>query len=99
MAWMKVYRGLGQRSLSLSVLFIGVAVAHAAGFSHRVHLQMGLDCTGCHAAAVTSTKPSDNLLPAKSVCLDCHESVTIPAPPVTPLLAFSHALHLKMGNV
>lgn len=73
--------------------------AWGASFSHRLHLEMGLTCTGCHAAAPASTKPADNLLPARSVCLDCHESAAIPPPPATNLTAFSHALHLKMGNV
>jgi len=75
------------------------AVTHAAPFSHRLHLQMNLTCTGCHTAAATSTRVSDNILPAKSVCLDCHESAAIPAPPAVPISAFSHSLHLKMGNI
>ena len=71
----------------------------AAPFSHRVHLQTGLECVNCHTAAPGSTKVEDNLLPAKRVCLDCHESADIPPPPSTRLTKFSHALHLKMGNV
>src|SRR5580704_14144381 len=81
------------------VFFAWGAALGAAPFSHRLHLGMGLECVGCHTAAASSTKVEDNLLPAKSVCLACHEDVGIPAPPTTRLSKFSHALHLRMGNV
>jgi len=60
---------------------------------------MGMKCLACHAAAATSTKVQDNLLPASQVCLDCHAQAEIPAPPTTNLTQFSHALHLRMGDV
>jgi predicted CXXCH cytochrome family protein len=71
----------------------------AAPFSHKLHLALDLECTTCHTAAAASTKPSDNLLPAKAVCLPCHDDAQIPAPPTTRVAFFSHAQHLKMGNV
>ncbi len=70
----------------------------AAPFSHRIHLGQGLQCLECHTAASTSTRVEDNLLPAKQVCLNCHEDAAIPSPPSTRLSKFSHALHLKMGS-
>lgn len=60
---------------------------------------MGLACVGCHTSAASSTRVEDNLLPAKQVCLQCHADADIPAPPSTRLSKFSHALHLRMGNV
>jgi hypothetical protein len=78
------------------------AALSAAPFSHRVHLQMKLACVVCHSAATTSTGAQDNPLPTRQVCLNCHkesEIPAIPAPPVTRVAWFSHALHLKMGNV
>lgn len=75
------------------------ASAWAAPFPHRVHLAQGMQCVTCHAAAPASTKSTDNLLPKKDICLNCHEDVQIPAPPQTNLTHFSHALHLKMGDV
>ena len=84
------------------VFFAWGAAWSAAPFSHRVHLQMGLACTECHTAAAASTKVQDNLLPAKQVCLACHkesELPVIPPKPATKVSEFSHALHLKMGNV
>ena len=82
------------------LITLGATAAWAAvPFSHRVHLAMKLECLTCHAAAATSTTATDNLLPAKTVCLRCHESAEIPAPPVTLVAKFSHALHLRMGNV
>jgi hypothetical protein len=53
----------------------------------------------CHATAARSTSASDNLLPAREVCMDCHEDVAIPPPQPVRVAKFSHALHLKMGDV
>ena len=60
---------------------------------------MGMKCVSCHAAAASSTKVQDNLLPAREVCLECHDDAEIPTPPATNLTHFSHALHLKIGDV
>jgi predicted CXXCH cytochrome family protein len=73
--------------------------SYAAPFSHKLHLGLELQCATCHTAAAGSTKASDNLLPAKTVCLQCHEDAQIPAPPQTRVAFFSHAQHLKMGNL
>jgi hypothetical protein len=86
------------KRLVVLVFSWGVALG-AAPFSHRIHLAQGLACLDCHTAAARSTKVDDNLLPAKSVCLGCHETAEIPTPPATRLSKFSHALHLRMGNV
>src|SRR5947207_3555099 len=83
----------------LVFLAIGGAAWAAAPFSHQLHLQLKLDCTRCHAAAATSEKAEDNLLPDRKVCTECHASVEIPAPPTTRVVHFSHAQHLKMGNI
>jgi len=84
--------------LLIAVLATWGAAANAAPFSHALHLKQKLACTTCHAAAETSTQPSDNLLPDKKVCLGCHPSADIPAPPTTRVVHFSHQQHLKMGN-
>jgi hypothetical protein len=68
-------------------------------FSHRVHLAAKLDCSLCHAAALTSTRLDDSLLPAQSVCLKCHKTADIGAPMPTRLARFNHQLHLRLGNV
>ena len=87
----------------LAVLLIAWGVtwgtALGAPFSHKLHLSLELECTTCHAAAAASAKASDNLLPARTVCLQCHEDARIPAPPATRVAFFSHAQHLKMGNL
>jgi hypothetical protein len=81
---------------------LAVATAAAAQtpkpFSHRIHTRL-LQCTQCHAAAPQSTRIDDNLLPKKEVCLPCHKEVSIPAPPKSPLNRFSHATHVKLGNI
>ena len=82
----------------VTVLAMWGAAANAAPFSHALHLKQKLACTTCHAAAETSTQPSDNLLPDKKVCLGCHASADIPGPPTTRVVHFSHQQHLKMGN-
>jgi hypothetical protein len=71
----------------------------AAPFSHKLHLGLKLGCVTCHTAAPTSTKASDNLLPANAVCRPCHQDAQIPAPPASRVVAFNHSQHLKMGNL
>jgi predicted CXXCH cytochrome family protein len=68
-------------------------------FSHRLHLELKLECAFCHAAAPSSTKASDDLLPSKQVCLGCHETAVISRPPKARVDKFSHQLHLRMGNI
>jgi predicted CXXCH cytochrome family protein len=89
------------RRLAVIVIAWGAVwgTSYAAPFSHKLHLGLELQCTTCHTAANASTKASDNLLPAKTVCLQCHEAAQIPAPPKTRVAFFSHAQHLKMGNL
>jgi hypothetical protein len=81
-------------------MFLGVAEGQGQRtFSHRLHLQLKLECVACHQAAPTSTRLEDNLLPAREVCLPCHKEASTGAPPVTRLARFNHQLHLKMGNL
>src|SRR6267154_2182082 len=90
----------GLRRAVLILLVVGAAwgETNAAPFSHKLHLKLISQCTTCHTTAEASTKPEDNLLPVKQVCVKCHADVTIPAPPTTLVAHFSHAQHLKMGN-
>ena len=85
----------------LWIALVWCSTLGAEPFSHRLHLQMNLQCVGCHVAARNSTKVEDNLLPAKEVCLACHKEseIQIPAPETTRIVNFSHAQHLKMGNL
>ena len=88
------------RILFLLTAIAGVAVAQTAQpFSHRIHLAAKLDCTVCHAAALTSARLDDNLPPKPEVCLKCHKTAEIGAPMVTRLARFNHQLHLKLGNL
>ena len=77
----------------------GTRVDAAAPFSHRLHLKLKLQCTGCHASVTSSTRVEDNNLPTKQACLPCHKQVTIPEPPKTAIAKFSHQQHLKLGNI
>lgn len=85
------------------LLILGAAAhAVAAPFSHRLHLGMGMECASCHDRASASTRAEDDLLPSKAVCAGCHDSATAPqrpAPLAVPVVHFSHAVHLKMGNL
>ena len=89
------------RRLAVILLVWGAAwsMLYGAPFSHKLHLSLEFHCTDCHTAAAASTKASDNLLPAKTVSLQCHEDAQIPAPPATRVASFSHAQHLKLGNL
>lgn len=76
-----------------------ILLALAAPFSHRVHLQLGLDCLKCHPTAPASQSPADNNLPVEQTCKPCHsEPRTINAPRATTVTRFSHARHVKLGN-
>jgi hypothetical protein len=79
--------------------YVASPLSHAAPFSHKTHLQLKLECGRCHAAALSSTKPEDNLLPDAKACVQCHASVEIPVPGTTRVAHFSHSQHLKMGNI
>ena len=83
----------------LAIVLLAWGAAYAAPFSHKFHLNLKLQCASCHPAAATSTKATDNLLPVKPACRPCHEDAQIPAPAPTRVVAFNHALHLKMGNI
>lgn len=48
-------------------------------FDHAKHAALGLECARCHAAADTSVRPGDRLLPAEAVCFECHDPRTRPA--------------------
>jgi hypothetical protein len=85
------------------VWLIGAALlAEAAPFSHRLHLAMKMECGACHAKALASGKAEDDLLPSKQVCGGCHDATFAPQRPPAmpvPVVHFSHAVHLKMGNL
>ncbi len=89
-----------QRLIGLGVM--GVAAEAAAPFSHKLHLQLGLDCVKCHMGVATSTKAADNNLPPRAVCTTCHKAPDEKAVKAEPrplhVGLFNHALHLKLGN-
>jgi len=41
-------------------------------FSHAEHAARGLACGACHAAATTSTRTADALVPGEDACVACH---------------------------
>lgn len=77
-----------------------LAALFAADFSHKAHLALQPDCAACHTAAAASKSMADNLLPGPEACRRCHEAPpAIGAPRATPIRAFDHSLHTKLGNV
>ena len=72
----------------------------AAQFSHKLHLQLKLQCISCHTSAPASTKVEDNNLPPAEVCLSCHkDGQPIKEPRPSKLSKFNHRQHLRMGNI
>ena len=76
-------------------------------FPHGIHLDRGLACTNCHAAAASSTSAEDRLLPAAEMCAFCHSGQIAAEIDLAPLEArqpparsyrFDHRLHLELGN-
>jgi hypothetical protein len=86
-------------------LAILLAWAHGASaqqkpFSHALHLKMKPACGDCHAGAGASSLVTDNNLPSQEACKSCHQQpVSIKEPARTLVTRFSHATHLKLGNV
>lgn len=83
----------------LAAAVVAWGAAQAAPFSHKLHLGLELQCATCHVSAAGSTKASDDLLPRKAVCGQCHEDAKVGTPHPRRVAFFSHAQHLKMGNV
>lgn len=83
--------------------FLGWGVAlSAAPFPHKLHLAQGLACVGCHTTATASTRATDDLLPKREVCFNCHENPIVPATHLrgpVPVARFNHAMHLRMGDI
>ena len=87
------------RALLLAVAIAALCAAQPTQpFSHRVHLGLKLECAACHPGAAESRSLDDNLLPKREVCLGCHKTAVIGAPPPTKLARFNHHQHLKLGN-
>lgn len=72
-------------------------------FSHKLHVvEQEMACADCHAGAESSMSGKDNLLPAQSVCLECHEAgevgdVSLYAPISDYSIKFSHQQHIESG--
>lgn len=78
----------------------GLALAQIKPFSHKLHLQLKLDCISCHSTIASSAKAQDNNLPAQQICRRCHEKdLPVKRPAKLLVSSFSHAFHLKMGNL
>lgn len=86
------------RLLLAFLLLSTAAAAQQRPFSHKLHLQLKMECVACHSGVANSAVLSDNNLPSEKVCLTCHKQATIKQPAVFRLSRFNHQLHLKMGN-
>jgi len=85
---------------AIAVILLLSQAAPAAQFSHKLHLRLKLQCTGCHTSVPASTKVEDNNLPPAAVCVSCHkDGRAIKSPRASKLAKFSHQQHLKMGNI
>lgn len=63
-------------ALLIVVGALGMVLASGGGAlkpMHVVHHEQDIDCETCHEAAWTSQAATDNLLPEKEVCADCHD--------------------------
>ena len=94
-----------------ALLLVAIAmplVAQDLPFPHKPHLEMGLECLGCHPAASKSRDSTDNLLPDGQVCEACHNGQVAPAvdfgrlatrQPAARSYRFDHTFHLGLGDV
>ncbi len=92
---------------ALALLLALPAVAQEWTFPHKPHLERGLECQACHAAAPASQEAGDHLLPDGQLCGACHNGRTAPEIDAAPLAQreptqrsyrFSHRFHLGLGN-
>lgn len=51
---------------------------HHKNFSHKQHLQQGVECTFCHKGLTTVDKADEENLPEMRVCWSCHDNKTAP---------------------
>ena len=83
--------------MRFAAIFLFLAASgRAVDFPHGLHLGMGLECTSCHASAVTSTKAEDNNLPGPDACRTCHGDGNIGEPRKTAVAHFNHSIHVKL---
>jgi hypothetical protein len=54
-------------------------------FSHKLHLSLGLACTGCHATAQTGDRAT---LPPTTTCMGCHTSIRTDSAEIQKLTGF-----------
>ncbi len=73
-------------------------------FSHKKHvIEEEIECADCHSPAESSKTGLDNLLPAKTICLDCHEAEEVGNFDLVYSIEsysekFSHEQHIAAGN-
>lgn len=72
------------RLLFLS-FFVLAAAEQPIPYSHKKHVALGLECTGCHT---TPGKGEAATFPAESVCMQCHTAVKKDSPAIQKLVEF-----------
>jgi hypothetical protein len=90
-----------QKAVVIAALALSGTAASALQkrpFSHKYHLTQVSGCEGCHKNVSTSTQASDNLLPDRESCTNCHDEVTIKEPRPMQVQKFNHSLHVKGGD-
>lgn len=55
-------------------------------YSHKVHIEQGLDCATCHTTAATHDQAQ---LPSVSKCMLCHAAIAVDHPEVQKLAAYA----------
>lgn len=95
-----------RRSL-LACVATGVLLVASTGtaqpaFPHKYHVEEEeLSCTDCHEGVNESRLATDNLLPDKVLCLDCHEEgdVRLDYPAAEREILFDHARHINQVDM
>ena len=89
-----------RKALVLPALLAAAAAQEAPRpFSHKLHLELKLECVSCHSGAPKSTRVEDNNLPSPEACRPCHEKVRIKEPRPHLINRFNHSRHLQLGSV
>ncbi len=80
----------------LGVAAAALALPRDAYFTHKKHLESGMECANCHTGVSASENSRDNNIPLLEICADCHD----PLPDLEfrasleREIVFSHRIHL-----
>lgn len=72
--------------LSLFVLLVLTAADQPIPYSHKTHIALGLQCSGCHTMPGRGEAAT---FPSEALCMGCHKSVKTDSPAIQKLAEYA----------